>query len=166
MEPMTAKRAPADILVVRRHFDARPAEIFEAWVTPALVELWWGPEGFRTEVEGLDLRVGGAFRFDMISPLGTRGATAGVFRVIDPPRRLAFDMTEHCNCDLPPGAEPQLETSFVTVDFNAVGGGTEVVIQHERLSSEDIAGRFSMGWASSLGCLVALRFPLRDKPAG
>ncbi len=141
---------------VRRRFDASPEEVFRAWVTPRLIEQWWGPEGFRTTVASLDLRVGGAFRFDMLSPTGSRGATAGIYREIDPPRRLVFDATEHCNCDLPSGEMPQLDPARVIVAFVGRGAGTEVTVTHAGLSSAAIGLRVDGGWSSSLGRLAAV----------
>jgi len=40
--------------------------------------------------------------------------------------------------------------SLVTVDFNARGGGTEIVITHERLPSEEMVQAHSGGWSSIL----------------
>ena len=147
-----------ETVVVRRTIDATPEQVFQAWVEPELIEEWWGPEGFRSTVEFLDLRVGGAFRFAMLSPTGSQGGTAGIILEMDPPRRLVFKMTEHCNCDLPPGAEPQLESAVVTVDFVAKGASTEVVVEHAGLSTVAIGGRAGAGWASSLSRLGGRRF--------
>ena len=150
-------------VTARRRYPAAPEEVFSAWVDPELIERWWGPAGFRTRVESLDLRVGGAFRFLMLSPSGSEGATAGVFLEIDRPRRLVFEATEHCNCDLPEGETPQLEPALVTVEFHARGAETEVVVRHEGLVSARVAGRFEGGWGSSLACLAELIGPV-DRP--
>ena len=143
-------------VTARRRYPATPDEVFSAWVDPELIARWWGPAGFTTRVERLDLRVGGAFRFAMSSPRGSEGATAGVFLEILRPRRLVFEVTEHCNCDLPAGESPQLETALVTVEFHPRGAETEVVVRHEGLASASLAGRFEGGWGSSLACLADL----------
>lgn len=122
-----------------------------------------GPEGFKTVVARLDAREGGAFHFEMISPTGSRGATAGVYREIVPGRRLVFDVTEHCNCDLPPGAEPQLERAEVTVEFVEVADTTTVQVIHRGLATEAVGARFRGGWGSGLECLARA---LARRPTG
>lgn len=42
---------------------ATAQEVFDAWVTPELIEQWWGPEGFTAKVHELDLTEGGRFIF-------------------------------------------------------------------------------------------------------
>ncbi len=137
--------------VVRRVFEASPHEIFESWTTKEIVEQWWGPPGFITTVTELDLCEGGRFRFAMLSPTGSKGATAGIYRVIDSPHNLEFVMTEHCNCDLEAGLEPQLEPCLVTVVFKAIDGdSTELTIHHRSLNDSDTVERVSAGWSGSL----------------
>ena len=135
--------------------DDPPAALFRAWTEPDLVESWWGPEGFKTIVSRLELWSGGAFHFEMISPSGGRGATAGTFRAIEPNRRLVLELTEHCNCDLPPGALPQLGRATVTVEFRPRGAGTHLIVTHEDFDDESIGPRLQAGWASGLECLAA-----------
>ncbi len=139
---------------VSRRYPATAPDLFRAWVEPDLVESWWGPEGFKTVVTHLDARVGGTFRFEMISPSGARGAMAGFYREVSPGRRLVFELTEHCNCDLAPGDPPQLDATEVCVEFLEDGDGTLVRIVHRGLTSDAIAGRTGGGWASGLACLA------------
>ncbi len=139
---------------IRREFDAPLAVVFETWTTARLIEQWWGPPGFQTRVGELNLRVGGTFRFEMTSPTGSKGATAGVFRVIDEPHRLEFLMTEHCNCDLEPGQRPQLGPCVVTVTFAAINENrTELNLIHERLQDSITGERVTAGWSGSLSRL-------------
>ena len=138
--------------------------MFRAWVDPGLVESWWGPEGFKIVVTELDAREGGAFRFEMISPTGSRGATAGIYREIVPTTRLVFEMTEHCNCDLPAGDAPQVERAEVCVEFREAGGYTTVRVVHRGLSPEVVSERFRTGWQSGLECLARAVAARRSVP--
>lgn len=146
---MTARRVE-----VSRRYRARARDLYRAWTEPELVESWWGPDGFKTVVTHLDPRVGGTFRFEMISPSGARGAMAGVYREVSPGRCLVFELTEHCNCDLAPGDEPQLDATEVRVEFVEDAGETTVRILHRGLTSDAIAGRTGGGWESGLACLA------------
>jgi len=46
--------------------------------------------------------------------------------------------------------------TLITVDFNAVDGGTEVVMRHELLPTEKAAADHTKGWTSCLNRLEAM----------
>lgn len=141
-------------LIIERRFNAPIERIFDAWTQAQLVEQWWGPEVMRTVVMSLDLRVGGKFFYKMTSlESGAVSKTAGTFTRIERPTRLTFDMTEHCNCDLGPDDEPQLDPTVVDVQFTAAGTSTLMVMTQIGLSSDAIVTRMDGGWSSSFGRL-------------
>jgi uncharacterized protein YndB with AHSA1/START domain len=55
-------------LHIERTFDASPAEVWSAWTEPAQLAQWWGPDGFHTPIESVDvdLRPGGHLHMSMI----------------------------------------------------------------------------------------------------
>ena len=113
-----------------------------------------------------DPRPGGRFRFDMVSPEGSPGTTAGTFVEVVPNERLVFEMTEHCNGDLPPGETPQVETTRVTVEFRQDREGTTLRLLHRGFAPDVASERFREGWTSSLECLarvVEAPNPLPDR---
>ncbi|MCB0866162.1 MAG: SRPBCC family protein [Solirubrobacterales bacterium] len=78
--------ADADILIIRE-FDAPPHLVWKAWTTPELIERWWGSQRGRVTSVEVDLRVGGAWRYEM-DARGTVVAFRGEYREIEEPRRL------------------------------------------------------------------------------
>jgi uncharacterized protein YndB with AHSA1/START domain len=56
---------------VSRVFAAPRDFVFDAFTKPELLRKWWGPEGFTLSGVEMDLRVGGAVRFDKTSGDGT-----------------------------------------------------------------------------------------------
>ena len=62
--------------------------VFAAWVDGARLARWWGPAGFRNAFEVFEPRPGGAWRFTMIGPDGTRYPNASRFVVLEPPGRI------------------------------------------------------------------------------
>lgn len=114
---------------------ATAQEVFDAWVTPELVEQWWGPEGFTAKVHELDLIEGGRFVFEMIEPGGKSCFMTGVYKEIHAPSLLVFEVFDHCNLNLPNEVDPQLETSTVTVKITEKDHFTEVVLSHSALSA-------------------------------
>jgi len=76
---------------VTRRFDAPRALVFRALTTPDILKRWLlGPDGWALEVCTIDLRVGGAFRHVWRKPSGREMGMGGVYRAIEPPRRLVY----------------------------------------------------------------------------
>jgi uncharacterized protein YndB with AHSA1/START domain len=78
-------------IVSVRTFDASRELVFQAWMDPAVLALWWGPKGFRNTFHVFEPRPGGAWKFVMHGPDGTDYKNESVFREIDPPSRIVLD---------------------------------------------------------------------------
>ena len=77
--------------VVTREFSAPASLVFDAITKPELIKRWYGPQGV-VEVCESDPRPGGSWRF-AFTVGGKQMAKFGVYKEIDPPRRLV--RTEH-----------------------------------------------------------------------
>lgn len=66
----TANTADREI-VITRTFDAPRELVWEAMMNPEHVVHWWGPNGFSTTIEKMDLRVGGVWKHVVHGPDGT-----------------------------------------------------------------------------------------------
>ena len=142
-EPAASERGSLTLLV-RRTIKATPERLFAAWTTPSQFVLWWGPEGVDCPGVEMDLRVGGAYRIGNRLPDGAVVWIAGTFERIAPPDELVFSWRmEHI----------EAPAERVTVRFEARGAGTEVVVFHERLRSEETRADHKAGW---IGCLAGL----------
>jgi uncharacterized protein YndB with AHSA1/START domain len=63
---------PADrTMVLERIIKAPRDAVWGAWINPATLPQWWGPDGFSCRTTRIDLRSGGEWLFDMIGPDGT-----------------------------------------------------------------------------------------------
>jgi uncharacterized protein YndB with AHSA1/START domain len=65
--PRAGALRPEAVIVLERNYRAPVAELWELWTTKDGFESWWGPEGFRVEVELIEARMGGALVYDMIA---------------------------------------------------------------------------------------------------
>jgi uncharacterized protein YndB with AHSA1/START domain len=143
---------PADARVaeVRRRLAARPARVFAAFADPALVERWLTPSPeVGLTVERLEFRVGGAYRFGYHVPGRPTMFVNGVYRLIEPPARLAFSW------NIEPPDEHSGIASEVTVTLAPDGDGTRLTIRHERLDRPGAAARHAAGWEGAVGQLAA-----------
>lgn len=77
-----------DIVMVRA-FAAPARLVFDAYTKPELIKRWLtGPPGWTMPVCTVDLRVGGAYRYEWLGADGYRMAAGGIYREIDAPRRF------------------------------------------------------------------------------
>ena len=80
---------PAErVIHIERVFDAPRARVWRAMTEPELVSQWWG-RGHRLDIEAMELRPGGRWRFVEHTPDGLQGFE-GHYREIVPEERLVF----------------------------------------------------------------------------
>lgn len=75
-------------IVTVRAFDASADLVFDALTKPELLRRWYAPTEWSLTLCEIDLRVGGAWRFELRRPDGRVIAQLGVYREISPPHRL------------------------------------------------------------------------------
>jgi uncharacterized protein YndB with AHSA1/START domain len=73
-----------------RIFDAPRELVWKVINDPQLIPQWWGPAYLATEVEKMDFKVGGAWRFIQRDNQGNEYAFKGVFAEIQPPERMVM----------------------------------------------------------------------------
>jgi uncharacterized protein YndB with AHSA1/START domain len=89
--PAFALATPSDReIVMTRVFDAPRELVFEMWTDPKHLVHWWGPRGFTTTLQELDVRPGGAWRMIMHGPDGTNYPNHSVFTEVVKPERLVY----------------------------------------------------------------------------
>jgi len=127
-------------VVLERILPAPPADVFRAWTEPERLRVFMCPGTTISATVEADARVGGRFRIVMHDGDGDYEHT-GEYRVVDPPHRLVF--TWHSPITGPRG-------SLVTITFSPHAKGTRLVLTHEQLPSDDVAGKHQRGWTSIL----------------
>jgi uncharacterized protein YndB with AHSA1/START domain len=90
--------APAENLADReivssRVFDAPREVIWNAWTDPKQIVQWWGPRGFTTTIDEMDVRPGGVWRHTMHGPDGTDYPNKNVFIEVVKPERIVYSLT-------------------------------------------------------------------------
>jgi uncharacterized protein YndB with AHSA1/START domain len=109
-------------LVIDRVFDApRARSVFKAWTDSRHIAQWWGPNGFTTTVQSMDVRPGGVWRFVMHAPNGVDYDNTVVFREVVEPERLVYT---HGSGD--DGDDPAFEA---TVTFADEGSRTRLTLR-------------------------------------
>jgi uncharacterized protein YndB with AHSA1/START domain len=131
------------VLVIERIFDAPRHLVFKAWTEPDRLMRWWGPKGFTMTYCKMDLRPGGAYRYEMRSAEGIEHRSEGVFREIVEPERLVWDgawVDEH--------GKPGHQTT-VTITLADQGGKTKLTLHQALFESVTARDAHNNGWSSS-----------------
>jgi len=77
-------------IVIAREFAAPRELVWEAWTNPKHVVNWWGPRGFTTTIEEMDVRPGGVWKHVMHGPDGANYPNKSVFKEVVKPERIVY----------------------------------------------------------------------------
>jgi uncharacterized protein YndB with AHSA1/START domain len=116
-------------IVLSRVFDAPRAMVWDAWTDPSQVALWWGPKGFTTTIEEMDVRPGGIWKQVMHGPDGTDYPNEIVFLEVVQNERLVYTLSGRKKG----GPEVQFEKATT---FEEEAGGTRVTMRLTFTSAE------------------------------
>ncbi|MVA98728.1 SRPBCC domain-containing protein [Nitratireductor sp. CAU 1489] len=143
------KTTDEQVLEIERLIDAEPEAVFDAWVDPAILITWWGPEGVTTPQAALEVYEGGHWSTTMRTPGGDR-VVSGVYRTIDRPRRLVFTWA-WTQDDGSRGDE-----TVVEVTFDPARRGTRMRLSQQRFETAENRDNHRLGWSSSFNDLEKL----------
>jgi uncharacterized protein YndB with AHSA1/START domain len=148
---------PSDTeILITREFDAPRHLVYKAWTTPELVKRWWsGRQGEMTLAE-IDLRVGGRWRYVMMTSGGDEIAFNGEYREIVENERLVHTEV----FEAMPG-----EPAINVVTFADADGRTrlELLVQCESKETRDgiIESGMEVGMQEQMDLLEELAVSLR-----
>lgn len=77
-------------IVLTRVFAAPRELVWLAMTDPRHVVQWWGPHGFTTTIEQMDVRPGGIWKHTMHGPDGTNYPNQSVFQEVVKPERIVY----------------------------------------------------------------------------
>ena len=155
---MSAAIKPPSLAIVR-DFKSSPEKVWEAWTSAAALGRWMAPsKAFTIPSAEVDLRVGGRYRIVMRSPDGETHDVSGVYRSIEPYRKLEFTWAWK--------STPERE-SLVTVELRPTRAGTQLTLTHGQFADEAARDRHQEGWAGcldQLGSFLAASSTVKSKP--
>src|SRR5258708_700241 len=123
-------------VVLTREFDAPRETVFEALTDPELIPQWWGPRGYTTRIDKLDLRPGGEWPFVQHDLEGIEHAFHGEHLEVVPPERLAITFEYE-------GVPGHVVTQ--TIVLEDLGGRTRLVNTSHYANAEDLEGMVQSG---------------------
>ena len=122
---------PADTQVkITREFDAPRHLVYRVWTTPELIKRWWSANRGEVTVADVDLRVGGSWRWVMVTHAGFEVVFYGKYLEVVPNERLVFTEIYGGMPDAP---------AVTTLIFAEQDGRTTLttLVQHEKKEHRD-----------------------------
>jgi uncharacterized protein YndB with AHSA1/START domain len=128
-------------ILITREFDAPKHLVYKAWTTPELVKRWWTANRGEATVVEIDLRVGGKWRYVMVTPDGFEVAFHGEYReIVQNERIVSTEVYE----GMPEGE------ALNTITFAEVDERTTVAILVEHTSKEHRDAHIESGMEDGL----------------
>ena len=118
--------------MITREFDAPPHLIYRAWTTPELIKRWWSAARGAVTVADVDLRVGGMWRWVMVTEDDFEVAFHGEYRELVPNERIV------CT-EVYEGFPEADAASLNTMVFTEKNGRTAmtILVQHNKQEHRD-----------------------------
>lgn len=119
-----------NVLTIERIIRAPREKVWNAWTTPELFALWWGPKGWTTTVKHMEFKPGGYVLYGMKCEDESQGEWFGqeswgksVYGEIDPIQKFTY-IDYFCGND---GTVSEgMPVTNVTLTFEEVDGGTKI----------------------------------------
>jgi uncharacterized protein YndB with AHSA1/START domain len=140
-------RPADDELLITRTFDAPASLLFALWSKSEHMKCWIGPEDFICLEANIDFRVGGVYRVMIASPEHGEDRFSGVYREIEPDKRIVFTFAWDNN-----GPSAGVET-LVTITFEEHDGKTVQTFHQRPFLNADRRNRHVYGWNQTFGKL-------------
>jgi uncharacterized protein YndB with AHSA1/START domain len=120
-------------ILVTREFEAPKHLVYEAWTTPDLVKRWWNAKRGEVTVAEIDLRVGGKWRYVLVTDDGAEVGFHGEFLEIVPNERIVSTEVYE---GLPEGVTEEEGAVVNTATFAEEDGRTTLTILTQATSRE------------------------------
>lgn len=138
------------VLTIERILHAAPDRVFDAFINPAKLLSWFGPEGVICTANILEIEEGGAYSLTLKSATMGDNTVTGVFREITPHSRIVITwgwIQEDGH---------RGEETIATFDFAPHADGTLMSLRQGVFSKTEFRDRHMMGWSGSFDKLSAL----------
>ena len=142
MNEAETQMVDAATLMLRRTYSADIETVFNALTKAEAIKAWFGPGAMKVTHSACDLRVGGRWVIEMLTPEGNMHNVGGEYIEIDRPRSVKFTWAWQFEPD---------EVSEVTYRLKRINeGSTLFTLIHSRLPSENSRDLHGQGWNKTL----------------
>lgn len=130
-------------ILITRDFNAPRHLVYKAWTTPDLIRRWWSARRGAVTVADVDLRVGGIWRWVMVTDDGFEVAFHGEYRELIPNERIV--------CTEVFEGFPEADAAALnTMTFTEADGRTTVTILVQHKSQEHRDAHLNSGMEAGM----------------
>jgi uncharacterized protein YndB with AHSA1/START domain len=130
-------------ILITREFNAPAQLVYRAWTTPELIKRWWSGNHGRVTTADVDLRVGGAWRWVMVTDDGFEVAFHGEYRELIPNERIVYTEVYE--------GFPEADASALnTMTFTQQDGRTTLAILVQHTSQEHRDAHINSGMEAGM----------------
>jgi uncharacterized protein YndB with AHSA1/START domain len=145
----------SQLIVIERDFSAPIEKVFDAFINPETLKIWWWPKGLYSDYIEMDFREGGKFFINMKGISGKGGGMTGEFEEIVKNERIVISDQFADEKDQPltakdvdmPGEWP--EKVYTTYEFSSIDANKT----HFKLSQQGVPNEAQrdcyQGWNES-----------------
>jgi uncharacterized protein YndB with AHSA1/START domain len=135
-------------VTLKRTIAAPRATVYRAFLDPEVLARWFCPDDFSVAFATVDERVGGVHRVELLDAGGGHHTFDSVIQELVPDERIVLLFK----------FAPEAEETLFTVTFADVAGGTELRLEHERITLAPPLDERSVdrGWGQALAKLQVL----------
>jgi uncharacterized protein YndB with AHSA1/START domain len=121
-------------ILITREFNAPRHLIYRAWTIPELIKRWWSANRGEVTVAEVDLRVGGGWRWVMVTHGGFEVAFHGEYRELVPNERIvSTEVYEGM-----PGADEAAALNTLTLTEKDGRTSLTILVQHRTQEHRDL----------------------------
>lgn len=145
----------ARTLELRRHLSTGPAEVWAAWIDPAVAARWWAPAHFEVSAFTMPPQPGAEVRVSLCEADGAEYSSAGRMLAAEPGVLLEFELAP-----LGPDGSPLFSAvyraEFARVSNNATDLLLAIRVDKTSPDAASALGGLEIGWGQLLDNLAAL----------
>ncbi len=154
--------ADAPTVAITRVFKTSVDALYRAWIDPSSLERWLAPGSNRVVSVVADVRVGGAFRLDMLDANGVRSAFSGVYTAIVARALIAMTWRYEGPAEALAHGNSVLCVRFRPIDAESA----ELRLEHALVEPDVSPRAYRLGWATCFDKLDGVVSPSKsDKRA-
>lgn len=130
-------------LIITRRFNAPRNLVFETYSTCEHLKNWWGPRSWPMAECSMDFKEGGTWHFCLRGPNeGDESWSLAQYKEINAPEKIVY--TDNFS-DKEGNVNKEMPTFLNTIQFNTIGGKTEVITKSRVGSKEELDKLVEMG---------------------
>ena len=154
--------AAPESLLFERIIPASPAEVYGAWTQPAIIRQWLAPGANQVIEARTDVRVGGSLLIRSAAPDGVVHTIRGVYRELQPARRIAMTWSYSGPAELLCNMETLLDIEL----SETADGSTAMTVRQSHIATRTAADEYASGWPTCFDKLdkaLGTRAPEKQK---